>query len=99
MIEEIRVKYPITDEEALVIREVTDEKSADSEIHSTVIGHKNDLAYLEGSYKSQVRDGIRAAYENRQRYDEMADPNYTDTGAIFDIMARNVVHHHLSSAV
>lgn len=99
MLEEIREKFSISDAEALVIREVTDEKSADPEIHATVIDNKGHRAFLEQSYKVQVRHGIHQAYEIRKRFDETADPKYTGPGAIFDIMATTVIQHHLSSAV
>ena len=35
-------------------------------------------------------------YDARGRYDELADPKYTDTGGIFDIMAVTVIQTHLS---
>ena len=41
---------------------------------------------------------IQTAYDERGRYEELADPKYTDTGGIFDIMAVTVIQHHLSFA-
>jgi hypothetical protein len=37
-----------------------------------------------------------STYDARGRYDELADPKYTDTGGIFDIMAVTVIQTHLS---
>jgi type I restriction enzyme R subunit len=98
MIAEIRAKCDISDEEALYIKQVTEEKAADSEIRSTVTAHREDRVYLEGAYRGQVNGKIQTAYDERGRYEELSDPKYTEIGAIFDIMAFAVIQHHLSSA-
>jgi type I restriction enzyme R subunit len=97
MIAEIRTKFDITDEEALYIREVTEEKTKDPAIRETVQAHREDRVYLEGPFQSQVNGQIQSAYAERGRYDELADQKYTDTGAIFDIMAVTVIQHQLLS--
>src|SRR5439155_8615420 len=84
MIAEIRAKFDISDEEALYIKEVTEEKAADPTIGSTVQAHRADQLYLEGAYRGQVNGEIQDAYDERGRYEELADPKYTDTGGIFD---------------
>ena len=86
------------DEEALYIKEVTEEKAADPVIRSTVIAHRDDRVYLEGAYRGQVNGEIQTAYDDRGRYEELADPKYTDTGGIFDIMAVTVIQTHLAFA-
>ncbi|MDZ4344566.1 MAG: DEAD/DEAH box helicase family protein [Candidatus Binatia bacterium] len=98
MIADIRAKYKISDEEALYIKEVTEEKSADPVIRTTVRAHRDDQIYLEGAYRGQVNGEIQTAYDDRGRYEELADPKYTDTGGIFDIMAVTVIDAHLSFA-
>ena len=86
------------DEEALYIKQVTEEKSADPAIRTTVSAHREDRVYLEGAYRGQVNGEIQTAYDGRGRYEELADPKYTDTGGIFDIMAVTVIQTHLSLA-
>jgi type I restriction enzyme R subunit len=98
MIAQIRATFQITDEEALYIKQVTEEKAADPEIRSTVTAHREDRVYLEGAYRGQVNGKIQTAYDERGRYEELSDPKYTEIGAIFDIMAVTVIQHHLSSA-
>lgn len=95
MIAEIRTKFDISDDEALYIKQVTEEKSADPVIRTTVHTHREDRVYLEGAYRSQVNGEVQDAYDERGRYDELADPKYTDTGGIFDIMAVTVIQAHL----
>jgi len=65
---------------------------------TTVTEHREDRIYLEGAYRGQVNGEIQTAYDERGRYEELADLKYTDTGGIFDIMAVTVIQHHLSSA-
>ena len=98
MIAEIRATFEISDEEALYIKEVTEEKTKDDVIRETVQTHKDDRVYLEGSFQGQVNGQIQSAYAERGRYDELADDKYTDSGAIFDIMAVTVIRHHLLRA-
>ena len=98
MIDEIRAKFAISDEEALYIKQVTEEKAADPAIHGTVQAHRDDRIYLEGAYRGQVNGEIQVSYGDLARYEELADPKYTDTGGIFDIMAVTVIEHHLALA-
>jgi len=96
MIVEIQTRFAITDDEALYIRQVTQEKAADTDIHSTVIANRDKRDYLEGAYRWQVNGEIQTAYNEHGRYEELSDIKYTDTGGIFDIMAITVIQHHLS---
>lgn len=98
MIDTIRARFDITEEEALYIKQVTEEKAADPTIGSTVQAHKDDLIYLKGAYQIQVNGHIQESYSERGRYEELGDPKYTDTGAIFDLMAVTVIDHHLAVA-
>lgn len=98
VIAQIRAKFDITDEEALYIKQVTEEKIADPDIRTTVQAHRDDRIYLEGPYRGQVNGDIQTTYDAFGRYDELADPKYTDTGGIFDIMAVTVIQTHLSLA-
>lgn len=95
MIEEIRTQFEITEEEALYIKEVTEETAKDSQIRSTVLDHREDGIYLSGTFREQINQGIQDRYSTLGRYEELADPKYTDEGAIFDIMAMTVIGTHL----
>jgi type I restriction enzyme R subunit len=98
MVTEIKQKFDITDEEALYIKEVTEEKTKDPAIQATVMAHWEDRVYLEGPFQGQVNGQIQAAYAERGRYDELGDVKFTDPGAIFDIMAITVISHNLEPA-
>ena len=98
VIGEIRAKFEISDEEALFIRQVTERKAADPEIRNTVITHREDRIFLEGAYQGQVNSAIQMTYDSLGRYNELADPKYTDPSGIFDIMAYVVIQRHLAQA-
>ena len=51
---------------------------------------------FSGTYRGQVNGEIQTAYDGRGRYEDLADPKYTDLGGIFDIMAMTVIQTHLS---
>lgn len=95
MLKQIQKMFPISDEQALFIKAVTEEKIADESIRSTVKAHRDDRIYLEDAYKERIYRMIQDAYGARARFEELIDPKYTDKGAIFDIMAATVIDHHL----
>lgn len=98
MIAKIRETFDISDEEALHIREVSEEKLEDESIRQTVAAHKSDVTFLENVFKGQVNSGIQDAYAVRALFEQLGDPKYTDQGAIFDIMAYMVIQKGLELA-
>jgi type I restriction enzyme R subunit len=98
MIAKILAHFPITDEEAILIRQVTEEKAADLLIRETVTVHRSDGIYLNGAYRGQVNGEIQTVYSDMGRFEELSDIKYTDVAGIFDIMAMTVIQHHLHVA-
>lgn len=98
MIDEIQKKFMISDEEALYIKEVTEEKMHDEQIQTTIATHHEDIFYLENTYSGQVNHSIQDSYEEKGRYEELADSKYIDPGAIFDMMALTVIYFGLQKA-
>ena len=99
MIASLKVKFQISDDEAIIIREVMEEKVHDEDIRQTISNNRLDRYFLEHIYPDQVDRSIQDSYEKRGRYEELADVKYTDLGAIFDTMALSVIHHELEMAV
>lgn len=95
MITKIKDAFDISDEEALHIREVSEEKIADESVQQTIAAHKGDISFLENVYTGQVNGDIQNAYAVRELYEQLGDPKYTDDGAIFDIMAYTVIQKGL----
>ncbi len=98
VIDEIRQKFTISDEEALIIREVTEEKMQDSKILQTIQRHRHDEYYLRNAFTQQVDGMIQLTYDQRNRYEALTDPKYIEDGAIFDIMAHTVVSNGIQIA-
>lgn len=96
MIADIQAKFPITNAEALFIKQVTEEKAADLSIRDTVTAHRANGIYLHDVYRGQVNGLIQTVYNDMGRYDELRDIKYTDKAGIFDIMAVTVIQHHLA---
>lgn len=71
MITKIRETFDISDDEALHIREVSEEKLADESILQTVAIHKTDLTYLENVFKGHINTGIQDAYHLRALYEHL----------------------------
>lgn len=98
MIDKILTQFPITDEEAMRIRQVTEEKAADLSIRETVVAHRADGIYLHDVYRGQVNGLIQTTYNDMGRFEELSDIKYIDKAGIFDIMAMTVIQHHLHVA-
>lgn len=98
MIAKIREDFQISEEEALHIREVSEEKIADESLQQTVAAHRSDLGFLGTVYRAQVNGDIQSAYVLRQLWEQLGDPKYTDKTGIFDIMAHTVIQKGLELA-
>jgi type I restriction enzyme R subunit len=97
MIDQLTARFQISEEEALYIRRVTEEKIADTAIRTTVLAHRDDRNFLDDDYRGQVHDGIQQSYQDHGRDRELRDQKYYETGGIFDIMAITVIQAHLTS--
>lgn len=91
MIEKLKEQFEISDEEALVIKEVCEEKIADPSILGNIQLHRDDEPYLRDHYKPQIRVSIEGSFEERGLYEQLVDPRYADEGSIFDSMAYIVI--------
>jgi len=60
-----------------------------------IYSYQWQLKLVKPEYQVQVNGEIQTAYEERGRYEELADSKYTGTGAIFDIMAFTVIRQNL----
>lgn len=91
VIKSIKEKYQISEEEAIVIQEVCDEKIKDSGIHTVIENNRNDESYLFENYQKELRNSIESSYMNRSLFDCLVDEKYIDPGSIFDIMSHTVI--------
>ena len=96
-IDKIRETFAISDDEAIIIRDITEEKIHDEKIINTIRIHRDDEFFIRETYKEEIDRLIQEAYEERDKYEALWDPKYTDAGAIFDIMAFTVIESGLQT--
>jgi type I restriction enzyme R subunit len=89
-IEDIEQTYQISQEDALIIREVCEEVSVQEEIKTTVLNNRQDHLFLE-NYEATVNKKVTASYIERELWDSIDDPIYNDKGGIFAIMSKTVI--------
>ena len=100
MIDDIRQRFSISDEEAIYIKEVTAAKQADPSVAQTVTSHRTDQEFLKNTYQPQLNGEIQNDYLTKPGgFETLANPDFVGPGAIFDIMAVTVIQHHLDQAV
>ncbi|MDP3589632.1 MAG: hypothetical protein Q8R54_03740, partial [Methylobacter sp.] len=95
-IDDIKERYTISDDEALIIREVCEEKQADEIILLTTQLNRNSPRFLNDVHKQDIRRSIEEAYSQRGHHNEIYEEKYTDNGAIFDMMAHSVLDYGLN---
>jgi len=95
MIDSLKQKFTISDEEAIIIKEVCEEKLQDEEILSTIHSNQDDLDYLRTYFSSELRESIVDSYVARNLEDRIMDEIYDDNGAILDAMTGMVISHEL----
>ncbi len=91
-IEELKTRYSITDDEAIIIRKICEEKQADQLLLAEIKDHK-DRRILDNTVKNHIKASIKQAYEKGDHFAELYDKKYIDEGAIFDMMVNTIFTH------
>lgn len=94
----IKQRFTITDEEALVIREICTEVSNHYEIKERIIANRENEDYLKQTARPRVRTEITGAYLKRDLWQKLEDPMYTDRGGVISLMGRAVIETVLVGA-
>ena len=97
MIDKLKEKYPISEEEAIIIKEVCEEKLKDEEIVNTIDNNKDDQDYLRTHFSVELRSSIVGSYVERDMEDRIMDDMYDVRGGILDAMTGMVINHELYS--
>lgn len=95
MIKELQEKFNISEKEAIVIREICEEKLEDREIVETIYKHREDESYLREGFSDELRKGIVLSYDKRGMDELTLDGRYDDKGGILDSMTGMVINHEL----
>ena len=63
-----------------------------------VVANKFQTGFDQPLLTGMFIDKVVMDRDDKGRFNELADPKYTDIGAIFDIMAVTVIQHHQQGA-
>lgn len=91
-IDRIAETYQISEEDALIIREVCEEVSEKETIKTTVLNNRKNHLFLE-NYEPTVQGEVTTSYIERELWDRIEDPIYNDKGGIFAIMSKTVIQN------
>jgi len=89
-LDKIKDKYNISDEDAIVIREVCEDVSQKEDIHDNVINNKKDELFLE-SYEPSIQGEVKEEYKERDLWSQLANDIYIEPGGIFTLMGKTVI--------
>ncbi len=95
MLENLKEEYKISDEEAIIIREICEEKLHDKNITTTIDNNQDDEDYLRVYFSEELRASIVKSYEIRKLDDRIMEPIYDDKGAILDTMTGTIISQEL----
>ncbi|MDZ7690747.1 MAG: DEAD/DEAH box helicase family protein [Balneolaceae bacterium] len=96
-IKDIKEKYPITDEEALVIKEICEEVSGKQQIKTRIINNKKNELFLR-NYQPTVQNEVKQGYIERELWQKLNDPMYTGKGGIINLMGKSIINRILNRA-
>ncbi len=94
---DIEQKYPISKEDAIVIREICEEVSNQYDIKQKIIDNKENQNYLKNTAEPKVKGHVKKGYIDRDRYDIFENPMYTERGGIISLMGKAIIRKVLTA--
>ncbi len=94
----IEEKYPISEEEAIIIREICEEISSRYDIKQRIINNRENMAYLKTTAEPKVKGEVKNGYIQRGRYDIFEKPIYTDRGGIISLMGKAIIKNVINAS-
>lgn len=91
-------KFPISDQEALVIREICKEVSQNYEIREKVVANKHNEIYLKTSARPRISKEVKKGYIKRNLTDKLEEDVYKGQGGIIYLMGRTIIESILGRA-
>lgn len=95
---EIEQKYQINKADAIVIKEICEDVSKRYDIRQKITENKDNKNYLKNSAEPKVKREIRKGYEERELWEKLEDPIYTQRGGIISLMGKTIIKTILSAA-
>jgi len=89
-LQKIREKYEISDDDAIIIREICDEVAEKEDIQQRVIENKENEQFLS-RFEPDIQNEIKNSYISRNLWGHLENPMYVDAGGIITIMGKTVI--------
>ncbi len=94
----ITERFPISNEDALVIKEICIEVSNNYEIKDKVLTNRDNQIYLKTSARPRINQEVKNSYITRDLIEKLDDPIYRDKGGIITLMGRTIMDSILERA-
>jgi type I restriction enzyme, R subunit len=91
MLEEIKEKFQITKEEAIVLNDITMELESDSSVIEIVQANKQNELFLFGNYIKDLILKIKEKFYDKDMDDKLKLASYIEEGGIISLMARSII--------
>ncbi len=88
---EIEQKYQINKADAIVIKEICEDVSKRYDIRQKITENKDNENYLKNSAEPKVKREVRKGYEERELWEKLEDPIYTQRGGIISLMGKTII--------
>lgn len=95
MLKDLKEQYQISDQEAIIIREICEEKLHDESITTIIHNNQDDEDYLRFYFSDELRVSIVESYENRGLDERVMEEIYDAKGAILDTMTGTIISQEL----
>lgn len=63
-----------------------------------IINNKDNLNYLKNNAEPKVKKEVRKGYQDRDLWQKLEDPIYTQRGGIISLMGKTIINTILSAA-
>jgi len=89
---QLREKFPISDDEAVVIRQIRDDILANEQLIAPIRANYENADYVQ-SQIGEIEKAIRTAYIERLQFDKLDNQLYVSRNGIIPLTARQIVEH------
>jgi len=95
-LDNILEKFQISNEDAIIIKEICEEVAEQDDIKSKVIENKDNEIFLNRFEPNEIQQQIKNGYMVREMWDKLEDEIYIGQGGIIPLMGKTVVSHIVS---
>lgn len=92
-IKEIKEKFQISEEDAILIKEIVEEVSETTSTKEKVIANKNDNIFLKNSAEPRIQSEVKEEYIKRDLWDKLDNPIYIQKGGIISLIGKTVIRN------